>query len=492
MPEFIPPAVFIQESNPGDQPIEGVPTSTVGFFGIAERGLTTPILLTSFNEFRGRFGGYVLEGTEDRYLAYAIEGYFQNGGRRCYVRRAVGKAATAAATTLDAKLSVAAVGPGLWGNRVAVGIAPSALIQCFRLTVRYWEPDTPWSEEPTVEEAFDDLSVDEASTDFYERRVNGASRLVTMERADVAGRPSDVAAVWLTGGSDGEAYDENDFKAALDSFAKLEDIAILCCPEESMVPRITGHMLDQCEFLKDRFAILQAPLLVSDLMAHRPPRDSRYGAYYLPWLRVRHAGTGTEKLIPPGGHIAGVYVRTDRERGVHKAPANETLTGLLIDPLDPARGLAGLVTTVQQEALNLRGVNVLRYFPGRGILLWGARTMASDPEWKYVNVRRLVIFIQASLKKGTRWVMFEPNDEALWNRARNSVSNFLTRLWKDGMLQGQKPEQAFLVKCDRTTMTQADLENGRLIMLIGIAPVRAAEFVMFRIGQWAGGSEVTE
>ena len=492
MPEYLPPGVFIQESNPGDQPIGGVATSTVGFFGIAERGPTAPTLLTSFNEYRGMFGGYVLEGNQDRYLAYAIEGYFLNGGRRCYVRRVVANGATAAATTLDAKLKVAAVGSGLWGNRVAVVIAPSALIQCFRLTVRYWEPDTPWSEEPTVEEIYDNLSADEASTDFYEKRVNGVSRLVTIERAGVAVRPADVTAVWLTGGSDGQAYAEDDFEAALDSFAKLEDIAILCCPEESRVPRITGDMLDQCEFLKDRFAILQAPLLVSDLMAHRPPRDSRYGAYYLPWLRIRHAGTGTEKLIPPGGHIAGLYARTDRERGVHKAPANETPRGLLIDPLDPARGLARLVTTAQQEGLNSRGVNVLRYFPGRGILLWGARTMASDPQWKYVNVRRLVIFIEASLKKGTRWVIFEPNDEALWNRARHSVSNFLTRLWKDGMLQGQKPEQAFVVKCDQTTMTQADLENGRLIMVIGIAPVRPAEFVMFRIGQWAGGSEVTE
>ncbi len=299
MAEYILPGVFIEESNPGDQPIEGVATSTVGFFGIAERGPAAPALLTSFDEYRGIFGGYLLEGTQDRYLAYAVEGYFQNGGRRCYVRRVVANAATAAAASLDAKVRVVALGPGLWGNRLAVGIAPSALGQCFKLTVRYWEPDAPWSEEPTVEEVYDDLSADEASTDFYEKRVNGASRLVTMERSDVGGRPADVTAVRLTGGSDGQGDAENDFAAALNSFAKLEDIAMLCCPDESTVPRITGDMLDQCESLKDPFAILQAPLLVSDLMAHRPPRDSRYGAYYLPWLRIRHAGTGMEKLIPP-------------------------------------------------------------------------------------------------------------------------------------------------------------------------------------------------
>ena len=300
-------------------------------------------------------------------------------------------------------------------------------------------------------------------------------------------RPADAAETWLTGGSGGQAYDENDFQTALDLFEKVEDITILCCPEENGFPRITGQLLDQCERLKDRFAILQAPLSVYDLMAHRPPRDSRYGAYYLPWLRIRHPETGAETMIPPGGHIAGIYARTDSERGVHQAPANEALRGLQTDPLDPARGLAVLVTKTQQDGLNSRGINGLRYFPGRGILLWGARTMASDPEWKYVNVRRLVIFIEASIQKGTQWVVLEPNDEPLWTRVRSSVSNFLTGLWKDGMLPGQKPEQVFFVKCDQTTMTQADLDQGRLVMVIGVAPIKPAEFCHFQnrtVGRW--------
>ncbi len=492
MPEYHSPGVYVQETQRGSQPIEGVATSTVGFLGIAERGPATPIFLSSFNAYRGAFGGYVLDGTQDRYLTYAVEGYFQNGGRRCYVQRVVGKGATTADTTIDATLKVAALGPGLWGNRIAVEITPAGLSQFFRLTVRYWAPGKPQSGEPTVREEYENLSADEGSTDFYRKRVNGASRLVTAEKAGVGGRPADAAAIWLTGGSDGQAYAENDFKAALDLFEKVEDIAILCCPEENGFPRITGQLLGQCERLKNRFAILQAPLSGYDLTTHRPPRDSRYGAYYLPWLRIRHPETGAEKLIPPGGHIAGIYVRTDSERGVYQAPANEALRGLLTDPLDPARGLALLVTKTQQDGLNSRGINVLRYFPGRGILVWGARTMASDPDWKYVNVRRLFIFIEASIQKGTQWVVFEPNDEPLWARVRSSVSDFLVRLWKDGMLQGQKPEQAFFVTCDRTTMTQADLENGRLIMVIGIAPIKPAEFVIFKIGQWAGGSDLSE
>jgi len=150
------------------------------------------------------------------------------------------------------------------------------------------------------------------------------------------------------------------------------------------------------------------------------------------------------------------------------------------------------ITDAQQAVLNPRGVNVLRYFPGRGNLVWGARTCSLDPDWKYVNVRRLVIFLEESIKEATQWVVFEPNDEPTWTRVRRSVSNFLTRWWKNGMLLGRSATEAFFVRCDRTSMTQADIDNGRLIMLIGIAPVKPAEFVIFRIGQWTGGSEVSE
>jgi phage tail sheath protein FI len=160
--------------------------------------------------------------------------------------------------------------------------------------------------------------------------------------------------------------------------------------------------------------------------------------------------------------------------------------------LDPLSGLQRQVTKGEQDILNPRGVNVLRWFQGRGNLVWGARTTSTDPDWKYVNVRRLFIFVEESIGKATQWVVFEPNDEPLWARVRRSVSDFLTRLWMDGMLQGSKKEEAYFVRCDRTTMTQADIDNGRLIMLIGIAPVKPAEFVIFRIGQWTGGSDVTE
>ena len=182
--------------------------------------------------------------------------------------------------------------------------------------------------------------------------------------------------------------------------------------------------------------------------------------------------------------MAGIYARSDTERGVHKAPANEVVRG--------AKKLEFLITKGEHDLLNPRGVNVIRFFPGRGIRVWGARTLSSNTLWKYINVRRLFIYIEESIEEGTQWVVFEPNNEKLWARVRATITQFLTRVWRDGALMGTKAEEAFFVKCDRSTMTQDDIDNGRLICVIGIAPVKPAEFVIFRIAQWAGGSAVTE
>jgi phage tail sheath protein FI len=492
MPEYDSPSISIEETGAGNRSIDGVATSTAGFLGITERGPATPTFITSFEEYHRIFGGYVMAGPQDRYLTYAIQGYFQNGGRRCYVQRVVGMEAAAAGLTIGGACKITALGPGQWGNRIAVEIASTGPGDLFRISLTYRAPLVSSPEEPTIREEYDSLSADEDSPDYYLQRINGSSRLVTIEKLPSGAPPGDVSMVMLEDGSDGLAQVGSDFKQALDLLETQDEIALLCCPDEHAAPSIPNDLLDQCERLKNRFAILQAPLSVPNLATHRPPGDSRYGAYYLPWLRIRHPRSGAEVVIPAGGHITGIYARTDSERGVHKAPAGEVVRGVLTDPAAPERGLSVLITKEQQDKLNSRGVNVLRYFPGKGILLWGARTMASDPVWKYVNVRRLFIFIEASLQKGTQWVVFEPNEEPLWATVRRTVTDFLTRLWREGMLQGRKLEEAFFVKCDRTTMTQADLENGRLIMVVGIAPIKPAEFIIIRIGQWTGGSEVTE
>jgi phage tail sheath protein FI len=310
------------------------------------------------------------------------------------------------------------------------------------------------------------------------------------------------APIFLTNGTDGPALTLGDFlgdpnampnqRRALLALEDVDEIAILCCPDEHAFGPITDALVEQCERLKDRFAILQAGQAAVAIANLRPPTTSKYGGFYYPWLRVPDRSTGMPVEVPPGGHVAGIYARSDIERGVHKAPANEVIRGLFVDPVDPASGLLVQINKGQQDILNPRGVNVLRNFPGRGNLVWGARTTTLDPDWKYVNVRRLFIFVEESIEEATQWVVFEPNDEPLWARVRRSVGDFLTRLWMDGMLQGRTKEEAYFVKCDRTTMTQADIDNGKLIMLIGIAPVKPAEFVIFRIGQWTGGSDITE
>jgi phage tail sheath protein FI len=203
--------------------------------------------------------------------------------------------------------------------------------------------------------------------------------------------------------------------------------------------------------------------------------DTSRAGFYYPWIVAADAGSGAQKLIPPGGHVLGVYARTDSERGVFKAPANETLRGALALEFD--------IDDETQNDLNAKGVNVIRGFPGRGIRVWGARTLTSDALWKYVNVRRLFIFLERSIYEGTQWVVFEPNDPRLWTRVTDTIREFLRAQWRAGALLGRTEDQAFFIICNETVMTQDDIVNGRLICEIGVAPVRPAEFVIFRISQ---------
>jgi phage tail sheath protein FI len=209
--------------------------------------------------------------------------------------------------------------------------------------------------------------------------------------------------------------------------------------------------------------------------------DSSFAAFYHPWIQITDPlsrGQFTQpKQIPAIGHIAGICARTDITRGVHKAPANEIVVGALGLPFAIGKG--------QQDILNPKGVNCIRDFraDNRGIRLWGARTTSSDPEWKYLNVRRLFLFLEESIDQGTQWVVFEPNSDPTWAAVRRNISNFLLSVWRSGALLGTKPEEAFYVRCDRTTMTEDDILNGRLVCVVGVAPVRPAEFVIIRISQ---------
>jgi phage tail sheath protein FI len=210
--------------------------------------------------------------------------------------------------------------------------------------------------------------------------------------------------------------------------------------------------------------------------------DSSYAALYYPWYTIVDPVTRQEINVPPSGAVAGIYARNDIERAVYKAPANEVV--------DTAIGLETILNKSQQDILNPAGVNCFRFFEGRGFRLWGARTISSDPEWKYVNLRRYFAYLEHSIDKGTQWAVFEPNGPILWANVRSTIADFLLNEWANGALLGDKPETSYFVKCDRSTMTQNDLDNGRLVCLVGVAALRPAEFVIIRIGQWTADRKV--
>lgn len=287
-------------------------------------------------------------------------------------------------------------------------------------------------------------------------------------------------------------------KAGLDVLEAVDEIAIVCIPGLTD-PASYDAVLTHCENLKDRVAILDGPGpdRVEDLNRLTQvgtaggeedntglrPRDSNYGAVYYPWITVRDP-LGTNELvdIPPSGHIAGIYARTDSTRGVHKPPANEIIRGAL--------NVTDRLAQSEQELLNPVGVNVIRLLARGGIRVWGARTLATDPEWRYINVRRLFVQIEESIEEGTGWVVFEPNDRTLWKSITRDISAFLTRFWRDGALMGRTAQEAFFVKCDEETNTTETIDAGLVITVVGIAPVKPAEFIVFRISQSAGGAAV--
>ncbi len=273
------------------------------------------------------------------------------------------------------------------------------------------------------------------------------------------------------------AADMSDATVAVAPLGSLSDVSLVCCPDEHAVTGMTAALIAHCEQMHYRIAVLSSPP-GSDL-TNAPGVQSSYAAYYAPWVIVADS-SGAPRAVHPGGHIVGVIANNDVQRGVSKAPANLAIEGII--------GLEHQITEQQQTVLNPRGVNVLRSFPGRGNVIWGARTTSTDPEWKYVNIRRYLAYLEKSIEQGTQWVVFEPNGEQLWANVKQSIENFLLNEWESGALQGSKADQAYFVRCDQTTMTQDDIYNGRLICLVGVAVVKPAEFVIFRIGQWTAGA----
>jgi phage tail sheath protein FI len=260
--------------------------------------------------------------------------------------------------------------------------------------------------------------------------------------------------------------------------------------DSEQVKAVQLAMIAHCELMGDRVAILDAPpglnaQQIREWRVDKAGYDSKYATLYWPWVKVFDPLAGQANFVPPSGHMAGIWARSDDTRGVHKAPANETVRGVIAVGSD--------LTSREQELLNPVGINCVRSFPGRGIRVWGARTMAqTETEWRYINVRRLFNYLEESILEGTQWVVFEPNDMDLWERVKRTVNSFLVRVWRDGALFGGTPAEAFYVKCDSENNPSETIDAGQLIVDIGVAPVKPAEFVVFRIAQFSGGTSLME
>lgn len=540
MPEYLSPGVYVEEVSTGPKPIEGVSTSVAGFVGPTERGPEEIRYITSYLEFSRWYGGHL--GVDKSFMSYAVQGFFDNGGKRCYVGRIVGggpapgpgPAASPVPATLPpavgSNVTFIAYGRGVWGNRLFVRVVESSKSKVaaagdaakgwVRVQVLYFsgsdaitpatiaDPFDPTKannktlRRPDMVEDFDDLALSLTAANSLVTVVNLGSRLIRLSvpTSTAPLLPPPAAAPLfapLTGGVGAEPTTLAEYQGALasingdveqllgygsglEAMDTVDGVSLLMAPDHvhpnfPSAANLTTELITRCEKLKDRFAILSTIRGFNPLAPQLP--DTTYAAIYHPWIWVYDPFTRDDQLVPPTGHMAGIIAKTDLEQGVFKAPANAVVMG--------AKELESPLPKALQDVLNPIGVNCIRDFrsDSRGIRLWGARTLSSDPEWKYINVRRLFLYVEESIDEGTQWVVFEGNNEVTWGRVQRSVSNFLMTIWRAGGLFGSKPEEAFFVRCDRTTMDEDDIQNGRLICQIGICPVRPAEFVIFRIGQ---------
>ena len=405
----------------------------------------------------------------------------------------------------DTELLVQATGPGTWANTLTIDVAAGTMANTFQIIVQDGgNPIETYNDIPDADPGQALTMVNGSSI-----RIRLSWRQVNPPNPITPTRPNDGVGAALANGANtnlqnasngapitptdyaGDPAAAPDTRTGLAGLELIDEVNLLMAPDEINTNinnsfQIRTEVINQCERLRDRFAILSIGQGQGDVQNIRPPRDSTYGAVYYPWIRVFDARNQNTLLVPPTGHVAGIYARTDVERGVHKAPANEEVRGMVYRDINSARRPLEFNTgRGGQDILNPRGVNVIRDFraDGRSIRVWGARTMSSDPLWRYVNVRRLFLFVEESIDEGTQWVVFEPNDETTWARVRQTVRNFLLTVWRNGALRGLTEEEAFFVRCDRTTMTEADIDAGRLICEVGIAPVKPAEFVIFHIQQ---------
>lgn len=528
MPEYLSPGVYIEEVNTGPRPIEGVGTACAAFVGFAPAGeLNKAVLITNWTQYVQEFGALGSDGkrytefqiphktengkTVEAYLSHAVYGFFNNGGGRCYVAR-VGDYTFGTEPRLEIPATEATT-PSL------ILAAKEGVSQSIKVEIQAATGENPPDGSFTMVVSSDRPGGVTLESESYENvtpRNSGAnavttaiqsSNLITLVQVATSGpvaqRAPKIGEYVLNPTRSTlqlQAVQAHDFigkveeRTGINGMEVAEDVTMLCCPDlmasheagyldDRKVQAVQEAMIAHCARMGDRLAILDSPYNKTRAQEvlqwkQRSGLNSPYAALYYPWISV--VGSDGDWLdVPPSGHVAGIYARSDQERGVHKAPANESVRGAV-------RVLAQ-VTQGEQGELNPKGINCIRSFPGRGILVWGARTLSDDAAWRYINVRRLFNYVEKSIERGTQWVVFEPNDHDLWARVRRDVTAFLTGVWRSGALFGLTADQAFFVKCDEETNTPESINQGKLVIEIGLAPVKPAEFVVFRLSQFTGG-----
>jgi phage tail sheath protein FI len=524
VPNYLSPGVYVEEIQAGSRPIEGVGTAVAAFVGLAKQGpFNAPKLVSNWSQFTGTFGDFV----PGSYLAHAVYGYFMNGGGNCYIVR-IGQDGSAdgngnSSRSRDqreipagpqaqlGRMSIVALSQPSRGGDITVEVAdpggdePSP--ELFKLVIR---------QAGQVVEEFDRVTLGRGRQNVA-TIVNAGSRLIRVEESQpasaavaAADRPATGATVALAAPG-GQAAAVPSMRLSADDYVgdvsertgfggleAIDDVTMVAVPDLmsayqqgvvdlETVQAVQLGMIAHCELMGDRVAIIDPPpglnaQQVKEWRMDKAGYDSKYAALYWPWIKVFDPTAGRNVYVPPSGHVAGVWGRNDDTRGVHKAPANEVIRGAVT--------LETQITKTEHGLLNPVGINCIRAFPGGGIRIYGARTLSSDPAWRYLNVRRLFNYLEESILNGTQWVVFEPNDDALWARIRRTISAFLVNEWRRGALFGLTPDEAFYVKCDRETNPAEGIDAGQVVCEIGIAPVKPAEFVIFRLAQFSGGTSL--
>jgi Bacteriophage tail sheath protein len=496
------PGVYIEEVRSGVRTITGVATSIALFIGWAARGPTDrAVRLTSFSDYERQFGGLDTRTL----LPYAVKQFYDNGGADAYVIRLTKDATSASAKS--GSLTVTAGSPGAWANEYSFRIThraddPTATAR-FKLEVLKDLEGPP--KQSVVVESFENLSMSNMDGRFVETIINERSSFIGVKVTGVTDPANGAKKLNdTTAGDDGTVLDPDSttpataaaFHAAvLGCFGvgsitdRIDLFNIVCVPGETdevtlgqlqtECQRKRAFLLVDCE--KDAtVASMQKPLAAALVGS-----SARNAALYFPWVSAPDPSReGAIRTFPPCGYVAGVFARTDSSRGVWKAPAGSDAS------LNGAAGLAVSMSDAENGKLNPHGVNCLRTLPVYGNVVWGSRTLDGDDgrasEWKYVPVRRMALFLEESLYRGTQWVVFEPNDEPLWAQIRLNLGAFMQNLFRQGAFQGKSPREAYFVKCDRETTTQSDINLGIVNIVVGFAPLKPAEFVIIKLQQIAG------